>query len=545
MAASGIGEWGQNREGGKEGRRVGPVQALSRFSIFDFQQPFFLSLPVYLSGVLDFWIRIVQEIPQLYMTTPNPSGAPATLVLSRADAVRSRLIDTFSLIEHLQGYSQAVPRYNLREFLDPSKMRKMMQGDHQHLVRFTIKPGHDRILFSQRQQCRLRVRCNRWAPLSLWAGWVIEKIVNTTDIKMLPAMMALEVGSWFILFVFIFEILLMWLYSFFDFWKNAWSVFDFFVTVMSTLPEVVVLIGVSGDSMWLQLLRIFRVLRSLKLFARFRQVRVIILALVRALKTMTFVLALLLIFFYIFALCGIYFFEGYTRSDRQDLTFQMFFTDMPNSVVSVFILFTLDHWYELLQDTWKVTEVNKTFSSIYVVLWLLLGAIIFRNIIVAMMVTNFQAIRNEINEQATHMEVQQKADMFKRQIIKRRQQQSSEEDLDNKYVGNNKADPVKTQTQATLPKSVVQIPTPVPTEGETLPQKASVNLENTGQVDWETHVHQNLPGLMDTDHGEEVVWPRDSLFRYFELLEKLQHNIEERKQLQEFAVKALINLEDH
>uniref|UniRef100_F6U5P9 Uncharacterized protein n=1 Tax=Monodelphis domestica TaxID=13616 RepID=F6U5P9_MONDO len=120
---------------------------------------------------------------------PNPSGAPSTLVLSRADAVRSRLIDTFSLIEHLQGYSQAVPRYNLREFLDTSKMRKLMQGDHQHLVRFTIKPGHDRILFSQRQQCRLRVRCNRWAPLSLWAGWVIESILLATIKHLLPPLL--------------------------------------------------------------------------------------------------------------------------------------------------------------------------------------------------------------------------------------------------------------------------------------------------------------------------------------------------------------------
>lgn len=48
-------------------------------------------------------------------------------------------------------------------------------------------------------------------------------------------------------------------------------------------------------------------------------------------------------------------------------------------------------------------------------------------------------------------------------------------------------------------------------------------------------MHQNLPGLMDMDQDERVVWPRDSLFRYFELLEKLQYNLEERKQLQEFA----------
>lgn len=141
----------------------------------------------------------------------------------------------------------------------------------------------------------------------------------------------------------------------------------------------------------------------------------------------------------------------------------------------------MDHWYALLQDTWKVPEVSRAFSSIYVILWLLLGSIIFRNIIVAMMgkhrrgetgweemlglvdyrenlmltgkrgacsgyfiwfrpaqalspglvttisqllmpfgaVTNFQNIRNELNEEMTHLEVQHKADIFKRQIIQR------------------------------------------------------------------------------------------------------------------------------
>lgn len=72
----------------------------------------------------------------------------------------------------------------------------------------------------------------------------------------------------------------------------------------------------------------------------------------------------------------------------------------------------------------------------------------------------------------------------------------------------------------------------------------SKNLDSIGQLDWETHVHQNLPGLMDMDQDECIVWPRDSLFRYFELLEKLQYNLEERKRLQEFAVQALMNFED-
>ncbi|XP_017716448.1 PREDICTED: stereocilin isoform X16 [Rhinopithecus bieti] len=132
---------------------------------------------------------------------------------------------------------------------------------------------------------------------------------------------------------------------------------------------------------------------------------------------MTFLLMLLLIFFYIFAVTGVYFFSDYTRSPRQDLVYHVFFSDLPNSLVTVFILFTLDHWYALLQDVWKVHEVNRIFSSIYFILWLLLGSIIFRSIIVAMMVTNFQNIRKEMNEEMARQEVQLKADMFKRQII--------------------------------------------------------------------------------------------------------------------------------
>ncbi|KAM9068355.1 cation channel sperm-associated protein 2 [Sarcophilus harrisii] len=308
---------------------------------------------------------------------------PQITVVSRAEAVRSKLIDTFSLIDHLRGLSQAVPRHNLREFLDPSRQRKLMQGDHHQLVRFSVRPTHDRILYGQRQQCRLRVRYNR---------------------------------------------------------------------------------------------------------------------------------------------------------------------DMPNSLVTVFILFTLDHWYALLQDAWRVPGLSKTFSSIYVILWLLLGSIIFRNIIVAMMVTNFQAIRSELWEEATHLAVQHKADIFKRQIIKRRHHQRD-----------GKAGSKGSGTIHVIPNTSHQFPNP-PVSDMTYPENVTkttvpkdapsaqenlLSADSPGLVDWETHVHQNLPGLMEMDQDERVVWPRDSLFRYFELLEKLQYNIEERKQLQDFAVKALINLEDN
>nr|XP_054369900.1 cation channel sperm-associated protein 2 [Mirounga angustirostris] len=526
------------------------------------------------------------------MATKHPRGH---VQLPRADAIRSRLIDTFSLIEHLQGLSQAVPRHTIREIVDPSGQKKVMLGDQHQLVRFSIKPRHvERITCGRRLMSRLRVRCSQRPPLSLWAGWVLEcplftnfiifliflntivlmveiELLESSNTKLWSLKLTLEVAAWFILLIFILEILLMWISSFFLFWKNAWNVFDFVVTVSSLLPEVVVLVGVTGQSVWLQLLRICRVLRSLKLFARFRQIRVIILALVRALKSMTFLLMLLLIFFYIFAVTGVYFFEDFTRSTRQDLKYHMFFSDLLNSLVTVFILFTMDHWYALLQDTWKVPEVSRAFSSIYVILWLLLGSIIFRNIIVAMMVTNFQNIRNELNEEMTHLEVQHKADIFKRQIIQRRQnlspeamrsslskvdardasQQRKSLDLSKAFEEESKhsADEEGSRTSAPKIKDSLSKTKKSSSSSSSSSYSSSSSsssssyssssesryLDSIGQLDWETHVHQNLPGLMEMDQDDCVVWPRDSLFRYFELLEKLQYNLEERKRLQQFA----------
>uniref|UniRef100_F6U089 Cation channel sperm associated 2 n=1 Tax=Ornithorhynchus anatinus TaxID=9258 RepID=F6U089_ORNAN len=497
----------------------------------------------------------------------------------RADAVRSCLIDTFSLIEHLQGLSQAVPRHNLHEFFDPQLQRRLLQGDHHQLVRFTIKPVHSTFITNaKRQQCRLKLRCSKWPPLSLWEtvslfqNFIIFFIILNTIVLMAETeltdmddpnletvMLTLEVLAWYSLLIFLLEFAFMWMSNFYAFWMNAWNIFDFVVTMLSLVPEIGLLMGLKGDMMWLQALRISRVLRSLKLFARFRQVRVIILALVRALKSMTYLLVLVLLFFYVFSVAGVYFFEAYSRSSQKDLEYNMFFMDLPNSFVTVFILFTMDHWYAILLDAWKVPEINRTFSSLYVILWLLLGSIIFRNIIVAMMVTNFQAIRNELNEEVTHLEVQQKADQFKRQIIRRStlspmwntdrvQRGVSMPEVSTvgpgtKCLTNTKRLPSPQKNPTWSPATPrPRRPLDFPSPSEAIPSPGS--MESSEPADWENHVHQNLPGLMEMDQDERVVWPRDSLFRYFELLEKLQFNLDERKKLQDYAVLALMNLDD-
>ncbi|XP_032199422.1 cation channel sperm-associated protein 2 isoform X3 [Mustela erminea] len=457
------------------------------------------------------------------MATSHPVGH---VQLPRADAIRSRLIDTFSLIEHLQGLSQAVPRHTIREIVDPSRQKKVMLGDQHQLVRFSIKPRHTgQITHGRRLMSRLRVRCSQRPPLSLWAGWVLEcplftnfiifliflntivlmveiELLESSNTKLWSLRLTLEVAAWFILLIFILEILLMWISSFFLFWKNAWNVFDFVVTILSLLPEVVVLVGVTGQSVWLQLLRICRVLRSLKLFARFRQIRVIILALMRALKSMTFLLMLLLIFFYIFAVTGVYFFEDYTRSTRQDLEYPMFFSDLLNSLVTVFILFTMDHWRQNLSP---------------------------------------EVMRSSISKVDTRDPNQQRKSLVLPAAFEEESQHSADEEGSRasalkieEFSSKMKKSPSSSSSSSSYSSSSSCYSS----------SSESRHLDPIGQLDWETHVHQNLPGLMEMDQDDRVVWPRDSLFRYFELLEKLQYNLEERKRLQQFAVQALMNFED-
>ncbi|XP_042844929.1 cation channel sperm-associated protein 2 isoform X3 [Panthera tigris] len=419
------------------------------------------------------------------MATSHPAGH---MQLPRADAIRSRLIDTFSLIEHLQGLSQAVPRHTIREILDPSGQKKLMLGDQHQLVRFSIKPRHvERITRARRLMSRLHVRYSQRPPLSLWAGWVLEcplftnfiifliflntivlmveiELLESSNTKLWSLKLSLEVAAWFILLIFILEILLMWISSFFLFWKNAWNVFDFVVTILSLLPEVVVLVGVTGQSVWLQLLRICRVLRSLKLFARFRQIRVIILALVRALKSMTFLLMLLLIFFYIFAVTGVYFFEDYTRSTRQDLEYHMFFSDASQQRGSL--------------------ELSTAFE---------------------------EESKHSADEEGSRASISKTKESLSK--MKKSASSSSSSSSSSSYSSSSSSSSLDSSSSSD-----------------------SRYLDSIGQLDWETHVHQNLPGLMEMDQDDRVVWPRDSLFRYFELLEKLQYNLEERKRLQEFAV---------
>ncbi|XP_062403389.1 cation channel sperm-associated protein 2-like isoform X2 [Sardina pilchardus] len=363
--------------------------------------------------------------------------------IPRAEIVRSKLIQSFYLIDQLQEGQRGSPKYCIKDVFDP----QTLQGKDSHqLVRFEISPHGDHIIsMEDRRRSRLKNCHRQFPPLNMFSHWVIEShlfsniivaliILNTIileiqaeifdnmDPKLEMLKLVLDMMDWSILAIFFLEIFLKWLDNFRHFWKSTWNIFDFVVTFLSVLPQIIRAIGGvnRGHIRVVEYLRKLRILRALKMVSKFRQIRLIVLTVSKAFKAMSFIFLLLLVFAYIFAVVGVILFQAYTRSDVTGLTYHDSFKDITSSFITLFILFTLDHWYAILADTRKVPEMDPNICGVYIILWLIIGAVIFRNIFVGILVNNFQSIRQDLSREVQQIENQQKADHFKAEFINRR-----------------------------------------------------------------------------------------------------------------------------
>ncbi|XP_041966142.1 cation channel sperm-associated protein 2-like isoform X3 [Alosa alosa] len=391
-------------------------------------------------------------------------GTEQERCVRRAEIVRSKLIQSFYLIDQLQEGQRGSPKYSIRD---------------------------------------------------------VFEIFDNMDPKLELLRLILDMMDWSILAIFFLEMLLKWLDNFRHFWKSTWNIFDFVVTFLSVVPQIIRAVGGANTShiQVVEYLRKLRILRALKMVSKFRQIRLIVLTVSKAFKAMSFIFLLLLVFAYIFAVVGVILFQAYTRSDVSGLTYHDSFKDIMNSFITLFILFTLDHWYAILADTRKVPEMDPNICGVYIILWLIIGAVIFRNIFVGILVNNFQSIRQDLSREVQQIENQQKADHFKAEFINRRKSHLMLPQL-----------PQIAQELEETPIDPTEI--------------SNMNVYSTKDKDWETYVEENVTVMQNQEMDEQVFWPRDSLFKYFELLELLQLNLDNRKRLQGLAAQALLNLHD-
>ncbi|XP_035667152.1 cation channel sperm-associated protein 2-like isoform X1 [Branchiostoma floridae] len=512
----------------------------------------------------------------------------ATELSPKAELFRSRLIHDFNMLDSIgeTGVFTA-PKYHMPELMDPEVMNKLMVESPNALVKFQIHEHMESLFVDRtlRRKNRVRNKYSKLPSLDLWASWILEsnffqkfmlflilsnsivlgidsEVGDNEDYAILN--MCIKIFDYCSLIMYMLEIILKWLDDFIPFWSSGWNVFDFIVTVQSVVPEVMNMtgdVGTGGLGDIAKQMRIFRVLRSLKMVSRFRQVRLIALAITKAFQSMTFILLLLLTFMYIFAIMGIIFFENYTNAEGIYLEYQNSFSSIQNAFITLIQLFTLDHWHELLMDLVKVA--NPVLSGFYVILWIFIGSFIFRNIFVGIMVNNFQNIRNdlvvEVQQYERAIQVAEMEEKLKNELSNRRDSRQS------LMSGQAESGVREAKSTEEVLETTVITETVSPTRsflstGPEEPSKSAISFmdqdaesvqrnisdhlleaEKT-DADWDRIVQENMTVLSEAIH--ETVWPRDTLFKYYRLMERLQDNLEERMELHRLASLALLQIYD-
>ena len=141
-------------------------------------------------------------------------------------------------------------------------------------------------------------------------------------------------------------------------------------------------------------MKLLRALRVLKIVTRYRRFKVIIRTVVAALQSLGFILVLLFLLMYFFAIFAVGIFESYSRNPNNMYSDK--FGTFGRAFETLFQLFTLDQWYAIHEDISKTTPDISFLNGLFFLAYIFIGSFIFRNVFVGVMVRYFQDIDKDI-----------------------------------------------------------------------------------------------------------------------------------------------------
>ncbi|ORX49236.1 hypothetical protein BCR36DRAFT_353614 [Piromyces finnis] len=524
---------------------------------------------------------------------------------SRSSLFRTKLIDEFQLLDNINNnFNSQAPIYTSNDLSDPKVLKKILIEHPNHLIKFQpFKRIQEKSKGSKIDRRLTRIKNLKNIPLGAWANWLINTkayqnfiliviIVNvvmigvTTELQFKEDQYATlfkiaSVVDLVSMVIFISEIIIKWIDSFTDYWKDGWNVTDFIVTVVSTIPEVMGFFiegSNSGIGNVLKKLKILRVLRMFKIVVKFRSLKIIVLTILDAFQSLVFIMILIMLVMYILAILGMSLFETYTKSTQTDLRFHDRFGSIGESFKTLFQLLTFDQWNDMVTEI--STIANPIVTTAYIIIWTCLGAFIFRNVFVGVMVNNFDKINDAMNEQKAEMIKTKRFEQMRKKLNEELKIQgnlnSSIENL-KKTVNEDSTrtntyyddDTENKRNQLGLDDSLLSHEVLNNNNSKTSNNISSKNL-NSVNMDrqfesikdsdiietiqrllivsnkisqgWENTISNTFHGLLGKQ--KETLWPRDTLFRYLQIMETLQENMKEYQELQLIAASILLTLQD-
>ncbi|MFY7698481.1 MAG: ion transporter [Legionella sp.] len=175
-----------------------------------------------------------------------------------------------------------------------------------------------------------------------------------------------------ILYVFILELLLRLIVYRFNFFKDPWSMFDFFVIAIALIP--------AQDAF--SALRAARALRVLRLISVFPKLRKVIEGLVRAIPGICAIAGVMAIIICVF---------GLIASRLYGAAFPEWFGNLHLSIFSLFQIMTLEGWPDIVRTIMQ----QKPFAWIFFITYILIATFSVLNLFIAVVVDAMQKNNNE------------------------------------------------------------------------------------------------------------------------------------------------------
>ncbi len=171
------------------------------------------------------------------------------------------------------------------------------------------------------------------------------------------------------------------------FFRDPWNVFDFLIVAVCLIPNI--------DTHYVVVLRIVRVLRILRMITFLPKLRLLIGALLKSIPSMGYVIMLLTLLFYIYAIIGVFLFG---------VADPMHFGDLIHAMVTLFKVLTLEGWTDIMNvHIYGSTEGNQQIVSIWPFLYfasfILIGAMIIMNLFIGVIMNSMQESQNEMIEE--------------------------------------------------------------------------------------------------------------------------------------------------
>ncbi len=171
-----------------------------------------------------------------------------------------------------------------------------------------------------------------------------------------------------------------WLY-----FSDPWNVFDFIIVVICLIPV--------GDTHFFAVFRILRVLRIFRMITVLPKLKLIISALLKSIPSMGYVIMLIGILFYVYAIIGVF---AFGSTDR------LHFGDLHHTFITLFKVLTLEGWTDIMNlhilggvDP-EAQQIVSFWPFLYFSSFILIGAMIIMNLFIGVIMNSMEESQREL-----------------------------------------------------------------------------------------------------------------------------------------------------